>query len=57
MQATWHYRSWLLIYAMGAMAVIKFIDLDDNWATEVGKKAMYDAAKSRSFRVDLGAWR
>ena len=38
---------------MGAMAAIKCIDLDDNEATEVGKKAMRDVAKSRSFRVDL----
>ena len=38
---------------MRAMASITFIDLDDNQATEAGKKAMRDVAELRRFRVDL----
>ena len=37
----------------GALASVTFIDLDNNKATEAGKKAMRDVAQTRGFRVDL----
>ena len=39
--------------ASGALASVTFIDLDQNKATEAGKKAMRDVAQTRGFRVDL----
>ena len=39
--------------ATGALASIRFIDLDHNKATETGKKQMRDVAQARGFRVDL----
>lgn len=37
----------------GALASVSLIDLDNNKATEAGKKAMRDVAQTRGFRVDL----
>ena len=37
----------------GALASVTFIDLDNNKATEAGKKAMRDVAQTRGFSVDL----
>ena len=37
----------------GALASISFIDLDNNNATEAGKKQMRDVAEARGLQVDL----
>jgi len=39
--------------ARGGLTSICFIELDNNEASEVGKKVMRDVAKARGFRVDL----